>query len=183
MEQICNEIAENLKKIRVERDLSLDQLANITGVSKSMLRQIETGNSIPTIATIWKIANGLKVSFTSLLVKCDSEVRIGKLKSKNVLSEIDGKYRVYPVVPFDPKRSYEIYFMEISPDTRYDAEAHEGNPKELIIVTEGVLTIAVDGSEYDVSEDEYINFNANQGHSYINRYEKTAKGLVVLTYF
>ena len=56
MEQQDQAISGNLKKIRQQRNLSLDQLAELTDVSKSMLRQIETGRSSPTIATIWKIA-------------------------------------------------------------------------------------------------------------------------------
>lgn len=59
-----------------ERNLSFDQLAERTGVSKSMLRKIEIGSSSPTIATIWKIANGLKVSFTALLRKQETEIEV-----------------------------------------------------------------------------------------------------------
>ena len=67
MEQSIEAISANLRCHRESRGLSLDQMAELTGVSKSMLRQIEIGNSSPTIATLWKIANGLKISFTSLL--------------------------------------------------------------------------------------------------------------------
>ncbi len=47
--------------------MSLDNVANMTGVSKSMLGQIERGESSPTVATLWKIATGLHISFTALL--------------------------------------------------------------------------------------------------------------------
>lgn len=60
MEQSTEAISSNLKGYRENRNLSLDQLSDLTGVSKSMLRQIETGQSNPTITTIWKIANGLR---------------------------------------------------------------------------------------------------------------------------
>ena len=39
----------------------------MTGVSKTMLSQIERSESMPTISTIWKISNGLKVKFDTLL--------------------------------------------------------------------------------------------------------------------
>src|SRR5690554_5668235 len=60
-------IAKNLKAIRESKKLSLEKVAELTGVSKTMIGQIERGESAPTITTIWKIANGLKVSFTSLI--------------------------------------------------------------------------------------------------------------------
>ena len=49
-------IGNNLKKIRQEKKLTLDELAGITGVSKGMLSQIEKGTTNPTINTIWKIS-------------------------------------------------------------------------------------------------------------------------------
>ncbi|MEN6483123.1 MAG: helix-turn-helix transcriptional regulator, partial [Anaerolineaceae bacterium] len=67
MEDATLLIAKNLKRIREERKLSLDRLSDLTGVSKSMLGQIERGESSPTISMVWKITNGLKISFTTLL--------------------------------------------------------------------------------------------------------------------
>ena len=58
MENFNIVFAKNLKRIREDRKLSLDKVADLTGVSKSMLGQIERGDSNPTITTVWKIANG-----------------------------------------------------------------------------------------------------------------------------
>jgi XRE family transcriptional regulator, regulator of sulfur utilization len=52
MEDLTILVARNLKKMREEKKLSLDKLADLTGVSKSMLGQIERGESSPTISTI-----------------------------------------------------------------------------------------------------------------------------------
>ena len=60
-------IAENLRRLRTERNLSLGQLSTLSEVSKVMLSQIEKGETNPTINTVWKIANGLKVTYTMLL--------------------------------------------------------------------------------------------------------------------
>ena len=51
MNQLDKNIAVNLKRIRKSRNMSLDMLAEKTGVSKSMLGQIERGESNPTVAT------------------------------------------------------------------------------------------------------------------------------------
>ncbi len=55
------------KKIRQEKNLSLDQSTEITNISKNMLSQIERGETNPTISTLWKITTGLKVSLTELI--------------------------------------------------------------------------------------------------------------------
>lgn len=67
MENINLILSKNLKYLRNERKLSLDKLADLTGISKTMLGQIERGESNPSITTVWKIANGLKISFTALI--------------------------------------------------------------------------------------------------------------------
>jgi len=66
MENMQLILASNLRRIREERRLSLDKVSELTGVSKSMLGQIERGESNPTLQTVWKIANGLRVSLTDL---------------------------------------------------------------------------------------------------------------------
>ena len=66
-------IAFNLKRLRMERNLSQGQLAKEAGISKAMLSDIEKGGSNPTINTIWKIANGLNVPYTKLMDGIDDE--------------------------------------------------------------------------------------------------------------
>ena len=60
-------ISNNLRQLRKDRAWSLTQAAEQTGVSKAMLGQIEREESSPTIATLWRIAKGFKVSMSSLI--------------------------------------------------------------------------------------------------------------------
>ena len=53
-------IRRTVKRNQRQYGLSLEQVSALTGVSKTMLSQIESSKSIPTIATVFKIANGLK---------------------------------------------------------------------------------------------------------------------------
>ena len=65
--EISEIIGENLRRIRLERNLSLGQLSRQCGVSKVMLSQIEKGAGNPSVGTVWKIADALQVPYTSLL--------------------------------------------------------------------------------------------------------------------
>jgi transcriptional regulator with XRE-family HTH domain len=67
MKQPSGNLSDNLQESREDRKLRVDGLADLTGVSDSMLRQIEIGQSSPTIATIWRIADGLRIPFSTLL--------------------------------------------------------------------------------------------------------------------
>ena len=56
-------IGVNVKRQRLDQKMSLDKLAEASGVSKAMLSQVESAKVNPTIATMWKIAHALKVDF------------------------------------------------------------------------------------------------------------------------
>ena len=175
-------LAQNLREIREERNLSLDKLADLTGVSKSMLRQIETGQSSPTISTLWKIANGLRVPFTALLREQSAEVVLSGFKQGKPLTGRSKGYRLFPLVSFDPERSFEIYYVEIDPGTSLDAEPHNGIPEEYVFVLQGRIDITVDGEEFTVKRDHFISFLANCPHCYHNSGAETATAVMLITY-
>ena len=182
MKQQVSAIAGNLKSIRESRNLSLDQLAERTGVSKSMLRQIEMDKSSPTIATIWKIANGLRVSFTSLLKEPAVHAEARSFKGNTPLTGEAERYRLYPLVPFDPEHSFETYYVEIDPGTLFAGEPHEGNVNEYIYVTSGKLKVTVDGKEFEVNEREFLRFDANCPHEYKCIGRKMASAIMQISY-
>ena len=59
-------VAKNIRRLREESKLSMDELSKLSGVSKSMLAQIERGEGNPTISTLWKLS---KVPFDALTVR------------------------------------------------------------------------------------------------------------------
>lgn len=99
MDAMSGIIAENLKRIRKENKWSLDTVSDMTGVSKSMLGQIERGESSPTISTLWKIATGLHISFTGLLEQSEKEAEIISKEEVNPLLSDGGHFRLYPFFP------------------------------------------------------------------------------------
>lgn len=182
MEQSVDAVSKNLKTIREDRKLSLDGLSELTGVSKSMLRQIETGKSSPTIATIWKIANGLKVSFTSLLRKPEIEAEVKAFKGRPPLTAESDRYRLFPLIPFEPDQSFETYFIEIDPDTVYSGEPHQGNTYEYVFVVKGRLEIRVDGKTFEINENEFLQFQANCPHAYRCLGREMASAIMQISY-
>jgi transcriptional regulator with XRE-family HTH domain len=182
MKQPITLLAHNLRTLRAERNLSLAQLSELTDVSKSMLRQIETGQSSPTIATLWKIANGLHVPFTALLRKQDAEVTLRAFREDQPLKGETEGYRLFPLVSFDPKRSFEIYYVEIDPGTTLDAEPHQGDAEEHIFVLQGRIDITVDDKCHTVDHDHFLSFLANCVHCYQNPGTEMAVAMMLISY-
>jgi transcriptional regulator with XRE-family HTH domain len=56
-----------IRDVRLAQNIKLRQLAETSGVSKSHLSRIETGESDPTLNTLVKIAKALKVKPSALI--------------------------------------------------------------------------------------------------------------------
>lgn len=161
-------IGSNLKTIREQKGLSLEKMAKKTGVSKPMLGQIERGASNPTVSTLWKIATGLGVSFTSFLQTNRGNVELVKKGDLEPIAEDDGRYLVFPVFPMSEGKPYELYSIEMLPGCNYHSEPHSRGVEEQLWVEKGELSIEIGGNSYTIHEQEGIRFNADHSHVYYN---------------
>ncbi|MGO0060794.1 helix-turn-helix domain-containing protein [Brevibacillus fluminis] len=182
MDTINIVLAENLKTLRAEKKLSLDKVAEMTGVSKTMLGQIERGESNPTINTVWKIATGLKVSFTSLINQPQPDTLLVTQQDIHPLLEDNGRYRIYPFFPFDESRRFEMYAVEIDKGGYLSADAHSEGTEEFLTVFAGELTVRVNQEEYTVKSGESIRFKADRPHVYHNSGDSDARISMVIHY-
>jgi len=168
MEDIHLALAKNLKAIREKEKLSLEKLSQLSGVSKTMIGQIERGESSPTLATIWKIANGLKVSFTSLIYSPQPDATVVRGGEVQVLSEDEGRYRISPYFHFQEDKRFEIYSIEIDPKGTVNSNSHREGTEEFITVFDGEVTIRLDEAEYKINKGDSIRFKADRPHTYYN---------------
>jgi XRE family transcriptional regulator, regulator of sulfur utilization len=182
MKKIQQTIGENLKTLRQSRGLSLDQTSALTGVSKAMLGQIERGESNPTVATLWKIANGLKVSFSSLLKVANAPVTIIRHHENEPIPEDDGKYRVYPIIPFDPEKKFEVFIIELDPGCNYVNTGHAPGMEEYITMIKGTMHITVDETVYTLNQGDSLHFQGNVYHVYENRTNETIMCQMMIYY-
>ncbi|MFC0414961.1 helix-turn-helix domain-containing protein [Cytobacillus solani] len=182
MEEIHLILAKNLKAFRERKKFSLEKVSELTGVSKTMIGQIERGESSPTITTIWKIANGLKISFTSLINQSQPDTIVIPKKEVQVLTEDNGKYRVYPYFPFHDERRFEVYTVEIESGGFLSADSHGEGTEEFITVFEGELMIQVNNMDYTIRNGDSIRFKADRPHTYQNSGETITRLSMTIYY-
>ena len=183
LENIGLIVAENLKRLREERKLSLEAVAKSSGVSKSMLGQIERGVTNPTISILWKIANGLKISFTSLMMRPETDVELVRRSAIAPLVEADGTYRNYPVFPFDSSRGFEMYSIELDPGARLDAEPHPRlERRSSLRFFPGTLAVLLNGQRWAVGDGDSIRFKADRKHAYANEGNTPCRLSMVICY-
>lgn len=181
MKHIQQTIAYRVKQLRRERHLTLDQVAERTGVSKTMLSRIESGQSNPTIATLWKIANGFNLSFSSFLEEPDaSVVEHVTIDETTPITNENGTYLIYPLFPFDPEKGYEVYATDIVPGGTHEAEGHLG--EETLFMKKGTMTVTIGGNVYELHENDSLLFTSNVPHTYENTTDETVRFYSIIRY-
>lgn len=182
MDDLTRQLGENLKSIRAERGQSLDELATLTGVSKSMLRQIELGESSPSISTVWKIAKGLRLSFTTLVAEPEASHSVVGFRSREALRDLDPGYRVHPLLDWKAERGFEAYYVEIDPGAGLEAEGHGQAASEHIFVQAGRLQVQAGKEGLEGGPEEALSFEASGPHSYRNAGPAQVRAIMVIHY-
>lgn len=175
-------IGQNLKTIREQRGLSLEKAAKQTGVSKPMLGQIERGVSNPTVSTLWKIATGLGVSFSTFLEGNGENITFVKKNELEPIVEDDGRYLVYPLFSMENGKPFETFSIELKPECHYISEAHPRGVQEQIWVDSGQFDLALDEHTYTIAAQEAVRFTADRTHIYQNPYEEICRATLIVYY-
>lgn len=168
MDYLSHNIAINLKRIRKSKKMSLDMVAEQTGVSKSMLAQIEKGDANPSIGVLGKIISGLRVDLDDLVETPRQDAYLISTKDLVPTKDVEGQYKVYTLFPIQDNGSVEIYSIEIEPGSVYESGGHGEKTREYIVVKEGQLRIESDGTSYDITRDHAFRFESDRDHLYIN---------------
>ncbi|OEL03311.1 helix-turn-helix domain-containing protein [Staphylococcus casei] len=175
-------VAKNIYLYRKKNKISLEQLSKLTGVSTSSLNEIEKGNTIPSINTVWKISNGLKLSFSSLMNEAESDYTQVNKEDIVPVTEDEGKYRVYPYFPFEKSKSFEFFYVELDPGAKLDSEPHLSGSEESIIVIKGRLEMHLESDVLNLNKGDALRFKSDVKHSYINNGEDVTVISMVIDY-
>ncbi len=182
MSRVNEILSANFRMIREQRKLSLDGAAKLTGVSKSMLAQIERGEVSPTVAILWKIADGLKIPFTRLLQNPQLDIELVPAEKLEPLLADAGRYRNFPLFPCADDRRFEIYAIELDPGCDMRAEGHPAGTEEFVAVVDGVLSLSVGGETRDIGRGGAVRFAADRTHGYANRGDSLCRLSMVIFY-
>lgn len=160
-------IGRRVRALRLERNLSLADLAAMAGISIGALSQIERGMSSLRVRVIWPLAAALNVE-PSALITDGSEpvndlycVRANSRRPLPVHSEGITKDLLSP-----PGASLTGMVVTVEPGGGTEAYAHGGH--EFGIVTTGEAELVVDSTRYLLKSGDSFAFKSTLLHSFRN---------------
>ena len=180
--ELAQRVAENLRRKRKARGMSLDDLARASGVSRAALSQVETVKTNPTVGLLWKIAVGLGVPFADLIGEVKGGTSILRRGDAQVLRSLDGKLESRPLTPAGASALVELYELRLSARSTHASEPHAPGTHEFIVVLSGSLRLHVEGEAHDLMAGDSVSFSADKPHSYENPGSSEARYHNVILY-
>jgi len=179
------QIGPYLKQFRKRNAMTLDALAKTSGVSKSMLSQIERAQANPTLATVWALAAAMKIDVSELIGVRGSEQRVRiDVASASFTPEIrtdDGLCILRILSPADRADTFEWYELTIAPGGALESTPHARGTREHLTVLEGSLEVVAANEVQPLPLGATARYPADVAHSIRNISDQPARALLVMT--
>jgi len=170
-----------IQRLRLQHNLTLEQLAVKSGVSKSILSQIERDLSNPTLATIWRITKALESPIEEILsmkegTKCFE--KISQNATPEVLSE-DSGFRLKILGTLTTVSTVQWYEFLAEPKAELVSEAHGAGSLESLTLCRGELTVIVGVERQNICKGDTLRFSTDVPHRLTNEGKGMAHGFMV----
>lgn len=176
-------VAENIKRIRKSKKLSLERTAALSGVSRSMLSQIERGEANPSVAILGKLAEALKVPAEILLENDDFISLLLSREPDNIPKRLDGgKVLLRPSMPYDGVTRQESFFLDLYISAHYRPELAVPGCVCHATVMSGTVSLTAENQEFQLMERDALRFAADRPYEFVNMTNSTARLLLAYQY-
>jgi transcriptional regulator with XRE-family HTH domain len=167
-------VGRNLHGLRMQRDLTLDELSRISKVSRAMLWQIERARSAPTITVLSRVAEALGVPVSLFLngAAPQSTVVLRRCDSRVVQAE-DGAVVTRALFPLGGSRTVEFYELKLRAGATESLKGGEGT-FENIVIHEGSVRVEVGTEKHLLGDGDAFYFRADAPYAYHNVSRVTA---------
>lgn len=179
MENALSEISKRVRAWREQLGLSLHELAARSDVAASTIQKVETGQMVPSVAVLLKIARGLERRPAELVSDQAEESDVVLLRSKeHAVISSSSRMRVERLSGdlFDP--AIEVWRVRLQPGLGSGKGMYSYEGEEVILCEEGELTFQVGDEEYQLGPGDTLHFKAGIPHQWWNSGRATARFLV-----
>jgi len=182
---ISQEFGRRVAVMRRTHKITLDQLADRSGVSRSMLSQIERGKANPTLAVAARIADAFGLSIVHLI---EEELRPSLIEvvdaedEQAIFSERNG-CRLRTLTPLHMEKNIEFYELTFAAGGELDSDAHFAGTREMLTVASGAVELSV-GAEPALSLEtgDTAHYPADRKHRIVNPTKSDTVCYLVVTY-
>ena len=177
-------LCRRVKKLRRQRALTLEQLAELTGVSRSMLSQIEREQVNPTFHVAYRIAQAFGISLGELVDEEPHPPTIEVVRGhdeKHLFSD-DGQHRLRTLYPMHLEKDVEFYEIQLRPNGALRSSPHIQGTREFLTIQKGRVRVISGDQSVELAAGDSARYLADVDHSIENIGRGEAVGFLVAVY-
>lgn len=184
-ESINEWIGRRVKKLRQERGWSLEELADSSGVSRSMLSEIERERANPTLTVTFRIARAFGMTLEDLVEGAgggNSAIQVVRAKDVTQVFHNDRQCRIRTLSPLNLEKDVEFYELRLSEGGTLSSQPHIEGTREFLTVEQGVVTVRSGDFSETLAKGDSGTYRADLPHSITNTGKREAVAFLVVIY-
>lgn len=169
-EPLSRELGERILALREARGWSLEALANASGVSRSMLSEIERSTANPTLVVTWRIAKAFGLGISELVEPSGGtpSIQVVRADDRAQVFRADKRHQVRTLSPLTLEKDIEFYEIRLPPKGDLSSQAHVMGTRELVVVASGEVEIASGTDTKVLRVGDSALFRADLPHALVN---------------
>lgn len=184
-EAINEFVGRRVKKLRAARGWSLEELAAASGVSRSMLSEIERERANPTLTVAARIARAFELTLQDLLGGAESpteKIRVIRSGDPAQVFRADRECEIRTLSPLQLEKDVEFYELDLRPGGGLRSQPHFEGTREFLTVVEGRVRVESDGGREELAVGDSATYAADVAHAIVNTGSTRARVFLVVIY-
>ena len=164
-----DDVADRIRKIREEKDLSLDEISKMTGFDVEFLSKIENKELQPQLGTVIKLSKALDSAFGRLVSgvgeKLYSITRKSERRTISRSTSRKGRKQIYTYKSLAPDvqgRHMEAFLVQLEEDPEKETSLHEG--EEFIFVLDGEVNLEIGEDKFELEPGDSAYYLSTTAH-------------------
>jgi transcriptional regulator with XRE-family HTH domain len=183
-EAIGSVLCARVRALRKKKNWTLSQMSDASGVSRSMLNDIERGRANPTLVVAHRIASALGMSLGDLIEILETGRRIEIIHADDHTYHFrsDRRCRIRALSPLALQKDVEFYEIVLGPGGALKRSPHYHGTREMLAVREGKIRLGVADEAAELAVGDSVYYPGDVDHSIENLGEDEAVLYQVVTY-
>lgn len=183
-DSINEDLGRRVRKLRGDRGWSLEELASASGVSRSMLSEIERKRANPTLSVTYRIARAFGLSLQDLIESADSASAIQTIRATDSaqIFRKDSQCQIRTLSPLNLEKDVELYELRLAADGALRSQPHVDGTREFLTVEKGVIELQSGNSTETLAKGDSATYRADVAHAIVNTGRHEAVLFLVVIY-
>ncbi len=169
-------VGKKIRKYRLEKKMSLGQVANETGCSIDYLKGVEAAKEMPPVGTLLRISRALEID-SGVLLREQEETREARVQE---YAKRTDNYAYAILTPGAEKKHLKAFRIRIDAQKEHKGVGYQHEGEEFVYVLNGQVEISVGEHINRLGPAESVHFNSGIQHHMRNVGDEDAELLVVL---